>query len=297
MTHVRALTLVVMAWACLVARSAHGEAQVKPRLAPPGYDSSADIAARTRQAREQLGPRADVQIVEGTFVVAAPAGRGALTSALELTQSALAAYFNHRFATRPVRAISVYLFPNDAPYQAFCKKTEDTPCMSPYGFYSHGERRIVMNVGLGLGTLTHELVHPLVEADFPSAPDWINEGIASLFEHFYFAGIAEIHGRKNWRHPRLVRALRSKRERAAATLPALFALSDAQFRGEQEDLNYASARFFCQWLDQRQLLWPFYQRWRDQYALDPSGAEAFRVVVGKTPAEADADWRSWVLRL
>ena len=36
--------------------------------------------------------------------------------------------------------------------------------------------------GLGLGTLTHELVHPLIEADFPSAPTWLNEGIATWYQ-------------------------------------------------------------------------------------------------------------------
>ena len=31
-------------------------------------------------------------------------------------------------------------------------------------------------------TITHELVHPIVESDFPRAPTWIDEGLASLFE-------------------------------------------------------------------------------------------------------------------
>ena len=39
-------------------------------------------------------------------------------------------------------------------------------CGTPYGVYYHADRRIVMNVGPGIGTLTHELVHPIVEADF-----------------------------------------------------------------------------------------------------------------------------------
>jgi hypothetical protein len=62
-------------------------------------------------------------------------------------------------------------------------------------------------------------------------------------------------------------------------------------------LNYASARYFCQWLDQKNLLWPFYQRWRDSHADDPTGEKAFVAVVGKTPAEADAEWARWVQNL
>ena len=265
--------------------------------ASASYDLAVDLGARKREAIAELGPHTDVQVVEGTFVVAAPGGRRALTSALDVTRKALQAYFNGRFEKRPTRAISVYLFPTAAPYDTYCKKRDSAACISPYGFYVHRDRRIVMNVGLGIGTLTHELIHPLVEADFPAAPDWINEGIASLFEHFHFTAPGEIHGGKNWRHPRLVQALRSQQERLDASLPTLFALSDQQFRGAKEDLNYAAARYLCQWLDQKQKLWPFYQRWRDHYAEDRSGAQSFEAVIGKTPAEADEEWTAWVLRL
>jgi len=271
----------------------------KPAPAPPApaYDLASDVADRQKEALEDLGARAQVAIVEDTFVVAGPGGRGALASAIDVTRRALGAYFNGRFTTRPTRAISVYLFPDAKRYGAYCKQRWQESCGSPYGFYLGAERRIVMNVGPGIGTLTHELVHPLVETDFPRAPSWINEGIASLFEQFYFAGPGEIRGGKNWRHPRLMRALRSKTERAHASLPALFAMSDEVFRGEREDLNYASARYFCQWLDQKKLLWPFYQTWRDGYAKDRTGQSAFIAVVGKTPAEADSEWAAWVRSL
>jgi hypothetical protein len=145
--------------------------------------------------------------------------------------------------------------------------------------------------------LTHELVHPLVESDFPIAPDWINEGIASLFEQFYLPRPGEIRGGKNWRWPRLIAAMRSKKEKELATLPALFGMSDEVFRGEMESLNYATARYFCQWLDQKNLLWPFYQRWRDDFENDPTGEKAFLKVVGKTPADAHEEWSRWVRSL
>jgi len=274
-----------------------GATPPKDAPSPASYDLEADLGVRKRQAVAELGPRTDVQVVAGTFVVAAPGGRRALASALDVTHKALSAYFNGRFEKRPTRAISVYLFPTAAPYDAYCQKRDSAACISPYGFYVHRDRRIVMNVGPGIGTLTHELVHPLVEADFPQAPDWINEGIASLFERFYFSAPGQIHGAKNWRHPRLLQALRSKEERIDASLPTLFALSDQQFRGDKEDLNYAAARYLCMWLDEREDLWPFYQRWRDHYAEDPSGAKSFAAVLGKTPAEADAEWTAWVRRL
>ena len=91
--------------------------------------------------------------------------------------------------------------------------------------------------------------------------------------------------------------MRSKQERTDASLPTLFALSDPQFRGDKEDLNYAAARYLCMWLDERGALWPFYQRWRDHYAEDESGAKSFEAVVGKTPAQANAEWSVWVRQL
>ncbi len=212
-------------------------------------------------------------------------------------RSSMAGFLNGRFGTKPAAAISVYLFANAASYEAFCKKSYDAPCIAHYGFYEPGKRNMVMNAGLGLGTLTHEIVHPLVETDFPKAPTWLNEGIASVFEAPVIGKPGEIHGVKNWRHPRLKRAMTNSSERGLARLDALFGMQDDVFRGDHEDLNYALARYVCQWLDERGKLWPFYQRWRDTADADPTGVKAFRDVVGMTPAEANAAWSKWTLAL
>jgi len=261
------------------------------------YDLPADVARRSAEARQELGGRATVSTVEDVFVLVTPPGQGSLPSTVALTKSVLGAYFNGRFSKRPSQAISVYLFPGSAPYEAYCQKRWAAPCGTPFGFYRPDERRIVMNAGPGIGTLTHELVHPIVESDFPGAPTWLNEGIASLFEALALPAPGQVHGVKNWRHPRLLRALLSDKERDTASLPSLFALSDDAFRGPGEDLHYASARYLCQWLDQKALLWPFYQRYRDHHAEDPTGAASFLAVVGKTPAAANDEWTHWVKRL
>lgn len=264
----------------------------------PSYDLQGDVNARRAEAQLELGKRAAVETVEGVFVLATPPGQGSLAGTSLLTKSVLAAYFNGRFARRPAAAISVYLFQDAQRYEAYCQKRYSEPCGTPYGFYRPDERRIVMNIGPGIGTLTHELVHPIMEADFPQAPEWLNEGIASLFEALSMPAAGQIHGVKNWRHPRLVRALRSASEHDKASLPALFALStDAQFRDADEDLHYASARYLCQWLDQQGKLWQFYQRFRDHHAEDPTGEQSFAAVTGKTPAEASTVWSAWVRRL
>ncbi|MFO0566205.1 MAG: hypothetical protein U0263_11120 [Polyangiaceae bacterium] len=286
-------------------RPSASPARIEPPapLAPPAapsretYDLGADLRERAVLAREELGPKTESEIVEGVFLLSSPGGKAALRSPLDVTERALSALFNRRFDKRPERAISVHLFPDASRYDAYCRRRWKTKCDSPYGFYLGQERKIVMNLGPGIGTLTHELVHPLVEADFPNAPEWLNEGIASLFEQFQLPRSGEIHGGKNWRHPRLIVALARPSEQANASLPALFALSDEDFRGTKEDLNYAIARYFCQWLDQRGLLWSFYRRYRDTQATDRTGEVAFREVTGETLEVASPTWRRWVRNL
>lgn len=223
--------------------------------------------------------------------------QGAVGGAAAVAGKALGAYFNGRFARRPGRAVSVVLFEAAPPYEAYCKAHWGVACPSPYGFYASEVRTVVMNAGPGLGTLTLELVHPIVEVDFPAAPDWINEGIASLYEAFSLPKPGEIRGHKNWRLPRLLAARSSPAEREHASLPALFALTDGEFRGARESLNYATARYFCHWMNGQQKLWPFYQAWRDGYEHDKTGEKAFAATMGKSPAELDGAWAAWVRSL
>ncbi len=265
----------------------------------PAYDLASDRERRVRIAKEELGARANTTVVSDIFVVIGPPGfqGGAFEQSVSLMRSSMAGYLNNRFGKKPSQAISVYLFPEGQGYEAFCKKKYAAPCIAHYGFYQPGDRYMVMNIGLGIGTLTHEIVHPLVETDFPEAPTWLNEGIASVFEAPVITKPGEIHGVKNWRHPRLKRALTTPAEREHARLDVMFAMRDDVFRGDGEDLHYAMARYLCQWLDERGKLWAFYQRWRDTVATDPSGEKAFKEIVGMTPGEANPLWTKWTLAL
>lgn len=272
-----------------------------PESAPstPLYDLSVDQQRRARVAKEELGPKAVTAVVSDVFVVVGPPGwqGGQFDQSVALMRSSMQGYMNNRFSKKPSEAISVYLFPNAQTYEAFCTKKYNAPCIAHFGFYQPTDRYMVMNIGLGAGTLTHEIVHPLVESDFPQAPTWINEGIASVFEQPLLPKPGEIHGGKNWRHPRLKRALQSTTEKDKARLDRLFGMKDEVFRGDNEDLHYALARYVCQWLDERGKLWPFYQKWRDNVATDPTGEKSFKEVVGMTPAEATPVFTKWTLNL
>lgn len=269
-----------------------------PPATTPHYDLAHDLVVRDADAHTRLGKGIETATVGGVFLLVGARGftGGAFAQSRDLVTRALAAFTNGRFAKTPREAITVYLFGDAASYGAFCKAAIHEPCISPYGFYWPSERWMVMNAGLGLGTLTHELVHPLVEADFPRAPTWLNEGIASVFEAPAFTKPGEIHGVKNWRLPRLKQALASG-ERPKALPHTLFGMSDETFRDDDESLHYALARYVCQWLDERGKLWDFYHAFRDERDVDPSGEKAFTRVVGMTPVEADRAFLGWLSRL
>ena len=290
-----ALVLLVVVGACGEPPKAQPVTKAEPRPALPPYDLAADRTHIADQAKSELGD-VSIETAQDVFVLVGAPGWNAqsLAQSTDLTTRAIDAYFNGRFDTKPTRAIGVYLFADAQSYQSYCRAHLGGRCASPFGQYEPNVRRIVMNAAPGLGTLTHELVHPLVEADFPRAPTWINEGIASLFEAPVMPHNGEIHGTRNWRLPRLLSAMRSPQEQSWARLDVLFGMPDDAFRGKLEKLHYATARYLCQWLDGRGWLWPFYHAFRDGYASDPTGEKAFERVTGMTPAAANPEWTRWV---
>jgi hypothetical protein len=265
----------------------------------PVHDLAADVQSRVAQAHAELGAKAPVDVVADAFVLADAHPGPVYGASVSLARDALAAYFNGRFSRHPSHAVSVWISTDADSYQAFCRKRRGRECpKKDLGVYDRLTREIFVNAGNGMTTLTHELVHPIVQSDFPGAPEWINEGLGALFEMPVLPRPGEIHGRTNWRLDSLRDALASKAERDRVRIEALFAMSDDAFRkAEEEDLHYAMARYFCQWLDERGQLWGFYQTWRDGFARDPTGETAFAQVVGMTPAQATAPWVEWVREL
>ena len=267
-------------------------------IVKPPYDLAKDLLERDADAKRRLGRGAETAVVGDVFVLVGARGftGPSFAASRDLVTRALAAFYNGRFDKKPKEAITVYLFGDAGSYGAFCKTALGEPCISVYGFYWPSERWMVMNAGLGIGTLTHELVHPLVEADFPRAPTWLNEGIASIFEAPALPKAGEIHGVKNWRLPRLRAALGSG-ERPKAMPQTLFGMADTVFRDDDESLHYSLARYFCQWLDERGKLWEFYHTYRDARTEDPTGEASFKKVMGKTPVELEGTFLGWVARL
>jgi hypothetical protein len=249
-------------------------------------------ALKTRLAKTHLGK---VQIrVEDPFVVI---GDG---TAEELEQDAgtvrwavqhLEADF---FKARPNRILDVYLFRDAESYERGVELLTGHEPSTPYGFYSRSDNGLFMNIGTGGGTLVHEIVHPYVEADFPDAPPWLNEGLGSLFEQSASRD-GHIIGLTNWRLGGLKRAIAEKR---VPTFKALTHLGDNEFYGDDSGVNYAASRYLMFYMQEHGKLRDFYVAFRAARSKDPSGYATLVSALGEEDMTAfETRWRAYVGKL
>lgn len=195
------------------------------------------------------------------------------------------------FAKKPDKVIEIWLFRNEKTYRAGAKKFFDDQPETPYGYYSSEDDALVMNIGPGAGTLSHELVHPYIEANFPDAPSWFNEGLASLYEQPRERD-GHMWGTTNWRLPGLQSMIKAK------TLPSLKTLLSTTRDGFY-DANfdaYAYARFLCQYLQDKGLLRDFYKKFTAD-TKDLTGQRAMEAVLGQDLASFQPVFEKWAMSL
>lgn len=255
------------------------------------YD--AHIAAlRTRLATlglEHLAIR-----IEEPFVVVGDGTPDALARSAQTVRWAADALEAHLFDTRPTKILDIFLFSNERSYtDGVTALTGEAPT-TPYGFYSHAHPGLYMNIATGGGTLVHEIVHPYVEADFPGAPAWLNEGLGSLYEQSAERR-GHIVGLTNWRLAGLQRGI------ARGTVPsfqALATMSDTEFYEEARGTNYAQARYLMYWLQEHDLLQSFYRAFRANRATDPTGYQTLVHTLGdRDMTTFAAEWARYVTAL
>jgi hypothetical protein len=127
-----------------------------------------------------------------------------------------------------------------------------------------------------LGTALHELTHALVYADFPFAPRWLDEGLATLQEEQDSSGRID-----NYRLYYLRAALEQNK------CPAVRAIIDPKSPGwytEPAPLMAAAARYLALYLLQREPGRNDLKRVYQQLRADPSleAAQALQSVTGMT---------------
>lgn len=257
--------------------------------------ASPDFAGHIKALRGKLAAKGltDVSIrIEEPFVVVGDQGDDALARDARTVRWAADKLEADFFAKRPTKILDIYLFHDAASYERGVKLlTTDAPD-TPYGFYSPSAQGLFMNIATGGGTLVHEIVHPYVEADFPDAPPWLNEGLGSLFEQSAEQD-GHIVGLTNWRLAGLQRAIE---QGDVPTFSSLMHLGSNEFYGDDQGINYAESRYLLYYLQQTGKLRGFYKAFRAAHAKDPSGFQTLTKTVGDLEKLQPA-WQSWVAKL
>ena len=233
-------------------------------------------------------------VVEAPFVVVGNDTSAVLERRAETVRWAVAHFEKELFERRPTKILDIYLFNDADSYQAGVKALTGEAPTTPYGFYSKTHEGLFMNIATGGGTLVHEIVHPYVEADFPNAPPWLNEGLGSLFEQSDERD-GHIVGLTNWRLAGLQRAIHRG---SVPSFKQLTHMDTATFYADDTGVHYAESRYLLYYLQDKGLLHAFYRQFRDARLKDPSGFGTLAAVLG----ERDMDdfkkrWEKYVADL
>jgi hypothetical protein len=259
--------------------------------------SPADYAQhvmRLQPTFRRLGGRFAVEI-EPPFVVVGDGGRAAVRyHARGLIRWSVGELKQRYFARDPQKIITIWLFRGRRSYLRASKTLTGQAPGTPFGFYSPGLRALLMNISTGGGTLVHEIVHPLMEANFPACPPWFNEGMGSLYE-----GVGRrnhrIWGYINWRLPALQRAIRAG---GVPSFPWLMRQTEHQFYAQDPGTNYAQSRYLVYYLQDRGLLRAYYHRFVKNHKQDPTGLATLKQVLGVEDIAAfKRRWQRYVLGL
>lgn len=260
-----------------------------------------DADSRMRQACENIAQEIVPQLDRGNSVLIRPpyviAGdmpedtleRLHRTVVLPTERALNVAFFD----VRPTEPITIVAFAKDPGFREFARRVDHRQPDSYYGYYLRSHRRLVVNVSTGAGTLAHELTHALAHFDFENMPEWFDEGLASVFEQSEFSETNHrLTGTDNWRVHHLLRALHDKHLRSTGDL-----VQGKSVRANNEAIDYAHARYVCLFLQDQQLLEPFYRKLRSRAESDLTGWQTLREIVDRENAqEFDADFHRWLVK-
>lgn len=278
------------------------------RPAPPRQISvevvsplKSDADSRLRQACENVAQeivtrldRSSTVLIRPPYVIAGDMSEETLERLHQTvvlpTERALNVGF---FDVRPTEPITIVAFAKEAGFRDFARRVDRRSSVSYYGYYLRDHRRLVVNVSTGAGTLAHELTHALAHFDFPNMPEWFDEGLASVFEQSEFTDTTHrLTGTDNWRVHHVLRALHDNHLRPTGDL-----VQGQSVRSDNEAIDYAHARYVCLFLQDQQLLEPFYRKLRSRSESDPTGWQTLREIAAcETAQDFDGAFRRWVVK-
>jgi hypothetical protein len=276
------------------------------RASPPARFSDDDFArhvellkSETKKKLANSGSRATVAefsfVIQRPFVVAGDENKLAVQEYAEATVKwAVDRLKQDFFTSDPKEILDIWLFKDAASYEKHAALLFGDKPTTPYGYYSPSHKALIMNISTGGGTLVHEIVHPFMEANFPTCPPWLNEGLGSLYEQCGDAN-GHIHGFTNWRLSGLQQAIRSKQ---VPSFRELTAMDSNAFYNEDKGVNYAQARYLCYYLQEQGRLVKFYKEFHARQKEDASGFKTLQHILGEADMDAfKTKWEKYVLDL
>jgi hypothetical protein len=265
-----------------------------PSNTPDAADNS-EFAKHKEKLDKKLKGRKFTVLIEKPFIVAGDQSEAKVKQhSANTVKWAVDKLKQDYFTKDPVQILEIWLFKDDASYRKHAKEFFGDEPTTPYGYYSPSNKALVMNIATGGGTLVHEIVHPLMEANFPDCPAWFNEGMGSLYEQ---SGETDghIHGFTNWRLPGLQKGIKQK---IVPSFKKLTAMTDEEFYREDTGTNYAQARYLCYYLQQKKLLVKFYKEFSANSKTDPTGYKTLQKILGEGDMNAfQSKWEAFVLKL
>jgi hypothetical protein len=253
--------------------------------------SKEDLAKHASSLEKKLEGQGFRVLVEAPFVIVGDESVTKVKSRASFVRWVVKLIEADYFGKQPDKIIEIWLFKNERTYRKGAKKFFDDEPNTPFGYYSSEDNALVMNIGPGAGTLSHELVHPYIEANFPASPSWFNEGLASLYEQPRERD-GHMWGTTNWRLPGLHKMIKNK------TLPSLKSLLGTSRDGFYEASydSYAYARFLCQYLQDHGKLRDFYKKWTADDK-DTTGQATLEAVLDMKLDEFQPIFNKWALGL
>src|SRR5258705_1587502 len=198
------------------------------------------------------------------------------------------------FEQEPDEILDIWLFKDAESYNKYTKEIFNDNHGTPYGYFSHKHKALIMNIATGGGKPVHEIVHPFMYANFPECPSWFNKGLGSLFEQCAEKD-AHVQGATNWRLPGLQKAIK------AGTVPSFQALTSttsAEFYNEDRGTNYAQSRYLCYYLQEHDLLIKFYKQFVANQKDDPSGFKTLKKILAEDDmTNFKKKWEAFVMKL
>lgn len=283
------------------------EAEFQARRIPLGR------AAEVRTVLAPLAPAgARIQTIGRFAFVVAGGQTDAEVRSLAAILEDYVGFLHRTFGMAPPdRYLTIYLMGDTRAVQDLARAAHGldvSPATLGYTF-QEDLSTVAMIRGAQAGTLLHELFHLLVRGSFGDAPQWLDEGYASLYEVSSRGG-GRFTGLPNWRG-RVLQAFRQE----SPTLAVLVASPwfsfdrvdqagerrdwDAEYSEERVAAHLATARYFALYLQDSGSLAKIYgaMQGRDPGADDDPGQETVRRVeaaLGKPIAQIQADYDRWL---